>query len=475
MDTKDLTIAKVKEGILGGDFSAKEIAAEYVSTAKSKNPELNAYISILEESVFDAAADIDRKVASGETVGALAGVPMAIKDNILIKGEKCTAGSKILSDYEAAYNATVITKLKEAGAIIIGKANMDEFAMGSSTENSAFGPVKNPIDIERVPGGSSGGSAAAVAADMALAALGSDTGGSIRQPAAFCGVVGMKPTYGKISRFGVMAMASSLDQIGSFGKTVRDAEAVYGVIKGKDKRDSTSSDEPESFLNLGDMSSVTIGLPDEYFVPGTLDADTETAIGETIKDFERSGAKIKKVSLPHSKYALACYYIIMFAEVSTNLARFDGIRYSRHSDLKTDDLLDIYLSTKGEGFGDEVKRRIILGTFVLSSGYYDAYYAKAQKVRKLIKNDFAEAFKDVDVLLTPVSPTVPFKLGEKTEDPMAMYMSDIFTVPINLAGVPAISIPVAGREGKLPVGFQLIGKHWHDSDLFGLGSYYEGL
>jgi aspartyl-tRNA(Asn)/glutamyl-tRNA(Gln) amidotransferase subunit A len=421
---------------------------------------------------LDRASEIDGKISEGEDIGPLGGVPMAIKDNILIKGEICTAGSKILKNYEAAYDATVISKLKNAGAVFMGKANLDEFAMGSSTENSAYGPTKNPRDIERVPGGSSGGSAAAVAADMALGAIGSDTGGSIRLPASFCGVCGMKPTYGRVSRFGAIAMASSLDQIGPFAKTVEDAQAIYDVLKGKDRYDATSRDMAESQLPLGDMSSITIGLPEEYFVSGSLDEETGKAIEDTINEFRSSGAKIKKISLPHSKYALSAYYIIMFAEVSTNLAKFDGIRYSRGGS-EGGDLLDIYLSTRGEGFGEEVKRRILMGTFVLSAGYYDAYYAKAQKVRQLIRKDFIDAFNDVDVILAPTSPTVPFKFGEKTDDPMTMYLSDIFTVPVNLAGIPAISIPVRGRGDKLPVGFQLMGKHWRDNDLFELGKYYE--
>lgn len=467
-----MTIADLRKSLSDKELSAEEVTKSYIASAKEKNPEINAYLRLLNEGALIKAEEIDRKIAAGEEVGPLAGVPFAIKDNILIKGELCTAASEILKNYEASYDATVITKLKNAGAVFIGKTNMDEFAMGSSTENSAFGVTKNPRDPERVPGGSSGGSAAAVAADMALAALGSDTGGSIRQPAGFCGVVGMKPTYGRVSRFGVMAMASSLDQVGPFAKTVQDAESVYDVLKGKDKYDATSCDMAESQLSLGDMGAITIGLPQEYYAGG-LDEETEKAIEDTIKEFGSSGVKFKKVSLPHSRYALSVYYIIMFAEVSTNLARLDGIRYSRGENIKGNSLLDIYLSTRGNGFGEEVSRRILMGTFVLSSGYYDAYYAKAQKVRQLIRTDFDNVFNEVDMILAPTSPTLPFKFGEKTEDPVAMYLSDIFTVPVNLSGLPAISIPVRGREGKLPVGFQLIGKRWHDSDLFEMGKYYE--
>jgi aspartyl-tRNA(Asn)/glutamyl-tRNA(Gln) amidotransferase subunit A len=307
---------------------------------------------------------------------------------------------------------------------------------------------------------------------MALGAIGSDTGGSIRLPASFCGVAGMKPTYGRVSRFGLMAMASSLDQIGPFGKTVSDVEEIYSVIKGADKRDATSKDAGESQLPLGDLSSITVGIPDEYFSGEGLDKDTAEAMDEVMKSLSSTGIKFKKIGLPHSKYALSTYYIIIFAEISTNMSRFDGIRYSR-GDSAEGDLLDIYMKTRGRGFGEEVKRRILMGTFILSAGYYDAYYAKAQKVRQLIRKDFIEAFKQVDVILSPTSPTVPFKFGEKADDPVQMYLSDIFTVPVNLAGLPAISIPAKGRDGKLPVGFQFIGKHWHDNDLFQLGKFYE--
>ncbi|MCK9187123.1 MAG: Asp-tRNA(Asn)/Glu-tRNA(Gln) amidotransferase subunit GatA [Candidatus Colwellbacteria bacterium] len=472
MDKNILSIKDVRDGIVSGDFSAEEVTSEFLKEAKQKNQEINAYISIREEEAIASAKEIDEKIKAGEDAGPLCGAPLAIKDNLLIEDEVCTSASKLLKDYVSAYDATVIKKLRTAGAVFLGKANMDEFAMGSSTENSAFGPTKNPVDTERVPGGSSGGSAAAVAGRMALGAIGSDTGGSIRLPASFCGVVGMKPTYGRVSRFGLMAMASSLDQIGPFGKTVADAEEIYSVIKGADKHDATSRNAGESQLNLGDPSSITIGIPDEYFSGTGLDDETSKAMQETVDFFRSAGMKIKKINLPYSKYALSAYYIIIFAEISTNLARFDGIRYSRGSNNGS--LFDIYMKTRGAGFGEEVKRRMLLGTFVLSAGYYDAYYAKAQKVRQLIKRDFIEAFNQVDVILSPTSPTVPFKFGEKSDDPVQMYLSDIFTVPVNLAGLPAISIPVKGRVDKLPIGFQLIGKHWHDSDLFSLGKYYEG-
>jgi aspartyl-tRNA(Asn)/glutamyl-tRNA(Gln) amidotransferase subunit A len=468
MNKETLTIGELRDGIISGAMTAEETAAEYLAEAEAKNPEINAYISIRKEKALAEAKNIDEKIKSGEKPGPLCGVPMAIKDNILIEGEICTSGSKILKDYVSAYDATVIKKLREAGAVVIGKANMDEFAMGSSTENSAYGTVKNPRDTALVPGGSSGGSAAAVAANMALGALGSDTGGSIRLPAAFCGVVGMKPTYGKVSRFGLMAMASSLDQIGPFGKTVSDAEEIYSAIKGADRMDSTSRDAAET----AGSGTMTIGIPKEFFSGEGLDKDTSEAMEAAINSFRSAGMKIKEVSLPAAKYALSTYYVIMFAEVSTNLARFDGIRYSRGGG-GDDTLLEIYMKTRGVGFGDEVKRRILMGTFVLSAGYYDAYYAKAQKVRQLIREDFTRAFATVDAIFSPVSPTVPFRIGEKADDPLQMYLSDIYTIPVNLVGLPAISIPVKDREGKLPVGFQLIGQRFHDSDLFRLGKIYE--
>lgn len=472
MNKETLTIKELRDGIASGTITAEEASAEYLAEAEAGNPEINAYISIRKEKALSEAKKMDEEIRSGKKPGALCGVPMAIKDNILMEGEVCTSGSKMLKDYVSAYDATVIKKLKSAGAIIIGKANMDEFAMGSSTENSAYGTVRNPRDKTLVPGGSSGGSAAAVAANMALGALGSDTGGSIRLPAGFCGVVGMKPTYGRVSRFGIMAMASSLDQIGPFGKTVADAEEIYSVIKGADGRDSTSRDAAESQIAIGTPSSITIGIPKEFFSGEGFDKETAEAMEAAISSFRSSGMKIKEVSLPTAKYALSVYYIIMFAEASTNLERFDGIRYSRGGDIN-DTLLEIYTKTRGAGFGDEVKRRILMGTFVLSAGYYDAYYSKAQKVRQLIREDFTKAFAEADVIFSPVSPTTPFRIGEKTEDPLQMYLSDIFTIPVNLAGLPAISIPVKNREGKLPVGFQLIGKHWHDSDLFNIGKLYE--
>ena len=476
----DLTIKKFRDGLLAKKFSALEVAQAYFARIKEQDKKVHAYLSTAEESALKEAEQVDLMVAKDEPIGPVAGVPLAIKDNILIQGLPATAASKILEKYVASYDAGVIKNLKSGHAIFLGKTNLDEFAMGSSTENSAFGPTHNPHDLTRVPGGTSGGSTAAVADHMALGALGSDTGGSIRQPASLCGVVGMKPTYGAVSRSGVIAMASSLDQVGPIAKTVEDAAILFKAIAGRDPMDATSADMPHSERSaepkLEVVRELKIGLPEEYFVPGT-DAVVSAAVEETIEKLKTLGLTFKKVSLPHAKYALPCYYIIQPAEVSANLARYDGIRYERNTrgESKVMNLKDLYLETRGKGFGIEPKRRSILGTFVLSSGYYDAYYEKAQRVRQLIKQDFDEAFKKVDVLLTPTSPTPAFKIGEKADDPLAMYLSDIFTVSVNLAGLPGISIPTKQNwaAGELPIGFQLIGKKWHEADIFGIGQFYE--
>ncbi len=475
MDFKGLTIKKFHEGLIKKEFSALESTQAYFKEIEKKDGEIGAYLSLNKDLAVRRAEEADLKVAKNEPVGMLSGAPLAIKDNILIEGLPATAASKILKDYTASYDATVIKKLKSSGAVFLGKTNLDEFAMGSSTENSAFQKTKNPRDLERVPGGSSGGSVAAVAADMAMAALGSDTGGSIRQPANFCGVVGLKPTYGAVSRYGLIAMASSLDQIGPITKTAEDAAILFKEISGKDEFDSTSVgiEYGEELINpnFGKIKKLKIGLPKEYFIKG-LNKETQKAVQETIENLKKSGFEFKEISLPHTKYALSCYYIIMPAEVSANLARFDGIRYSQMSGVRGQmSLKDIYFKQRGLGFGDEVKRRIILGTFVLSHGYYDAYYSKAQKVRQLIKQDFDKAFQEVDVILTPVSPTPAFKIGEKTSDPLQMYLEDIFTIPVNLAGLPAVSIPT--RTNGLPVGFQLIGKPFREADILGIGQLYE--
>ena len=499
MNLKNLTIKKFHDGLIKKEFSAMEMTQKFFDFIGKKDKDICAYLYESKDLAARQAEEVDIKIAKNEEVGMLAGVPLAFKDNLLIEGIQATASSKILKDYKASYDATVIKKLKSAGSVFLGKTNCDEFAMGSSTENSAYQITKNPHDLTRVPGGSSGGSAAAVAADMAVAALGSDTGGSIRQPAALCGVVGLKPTYGAVSRYGVIAMASSLDQIGPFAKTVEDAAILFDGIRGYDKRDATSNPKADKFSDellkpdFSRIKNLTVGIPEEYFVEG-LDKEVGAKIESVIEDFRKMGLKIKRISLPHTKYALSCYYIIMPAEVSSNLERLDGIRYGTRQ--KADSLVELYKRNREEGFGPETKRRILLGTFVLSSGYYDAYYAKAQKVRRLIADDFEKAFKEVDVILTPVTPTTAFKIGEKTDDPLAMYLSDIFTIPVNLAGVPAISIPVRGPRGlnadnadkikkvsvvsqsqrksaMLPVGFQLIGRHWGEADILGLGQLYE--
>ena len=483
MDIRDLTIKKFHQGLIDKQFSAFEITQAFFDYIEKKDQEIDAYLRLTKDLALSQAERVDVDLAEGKDLGTLAGVPLAIKDNILIEGEFVTAGSKILENYRAAYDATVIKKLKEAGAIFLGKTNLDEFAMGSSTENSAFKITKNPHDLERVPGGTSGGSAAAVASDMAVAALGSDTGGSIRQPASFCGVVGLKPTYGAVSRYGLIAVASSLDQIGAITKTIEDAAILFKEISGRDDLDSTSIDVKygEELLNpkLEDVKKLRIGIPKEYFIEG-LDKKVSSAIEEAIKLLKSLKIEFKEISLPYTKYSLSAYYIINPAEISANLARFDGIRYARIPNVVSagSSLKDIYFNQRGRGFGPEVKRRIVLGTFVLSSGYYDAYYTKAQKVRRLIKEDFDRAFKEVDVILTPVSPTPAFKIGEKVDDPLAMYLSDIFTIPVNLVGLPGLAIPVKKYKidsGELPVGFQLIGKPFRETDILGIGQYYEKL
>jgi aspartyl-tRNA(Asn)/glutamyl-tRNA(Gln) amidotransferase subunit A len=465
-----LTIIQAHQGLKSRDFSAVELLTAVLEQVKKKDKQVHAYLTLTEDLALEQAKKVDEKIKNREEIGILEGIPVAIKDNILVEGVKCTTASKILENYIAPYEATVIKKLKKAGAVIIGKTNLDEFAMGSSTENSAFGPTRNPHDLERVPGGSSGGSAAAVAADECIYALGSDTGGSIRQPACFCGVNGLKPTYGRVSRYGLMAMASSLDQIGPITKTVEDAQIVLETISGKDEMDSTSIDKKYEIRNTKyEIRNLKIGLPKEYFIKG-LEPAVEKIIKKAISQFEEMGAEIIEVSLPHTEYALACYYIIMPAEVSANLARYDGIKYGLSE--KGKNLLEVYLRTRQHGFGDEVRRRIMLGTYTLSAGYYEAYYLKAQKVRTLIKQDFEKAFEKVDLLMAPVSPTSAFRIGEKIDDPLKMYLSDIYTVPINLAGLPALSLP-CGQIGQLPVGLQIIGQHFDEEKILAVAHLYE--
>ncbi|MBI2023061.1 Asp-tRNA(Asn)/Glu-tRNA(Gln) amidotransferase subunit GatA [Candidatus Giovannonibacteria bacterium] len=465
-----MAIKEFHEKLKNRKTSAREAVSGYLEKIKKENSVLNAFLEVFEEEAMRGAEEVDSRIASGEEPGGLWGVPIAVKDNILIKGNIASASSKILGNYRAAYDASVITKLKKAGAIFIGRTNMDEFAMGSSTENSAYGPTKNPLDTKRVPGGSSGGSAAAVAAEMSMAALGSDTGGSIRQPAAFCGTVGLKPTYGAVSRSGLIAMASSLDQIGPITQTVEDAEILFNAIKGKDIYDATSTEKNTS--RKPEDAKMKIGIPEEYFAEG-LDGRIRDTIDNLIEKM-KGRFSFREISLPHTKYAVSCYYIIMPAEVSSNMARFDGIRYGARKHGR--DLAEIYKKSRGEGIGLEVRRRILLGTYVLSHGYYDAYYMRAQKVRTLIKKDFDEAFKEVDLIISPTTPTLPFNIGEKSSDPLSMYLSDIYTISANLAGVPAISVPGGNIEdgGKdFAVGVQLVAPRFMENLLFEAGKAVE--
>ncbi len=450
--------------LLAGEVACESIVEEHLHRIRA-GASLNAFLDVYDDDALARAREIDRRVAAG-TAGPLAGMVVAVKDVICVKGRRVTCGSRMLESFEAPYDATVIEKLRKADAVVIGKTNMDEFAMGSSNENSAFGPVKNPCDPERVPGGSSGGSAAAVAAGLAMTALGTDTGGSIRQPAALCGVVGLKPTYGRVSRYGLVAFASSFDQIGPFADSVREAADVLSAIAGHDPKDSTSADIPvpdyAAFLT-GTVSGLRVGIPKEYFPPG-LDPEIREAVMKKVGLLEKAGASVMEVSLPHTDYTIATYYILTMAEASSNLARYDGARYGRRAP-GVKDLQDLYVRSRSEGFGDEVKRRIMLGTYVLSSGYYDAYYRKGQKVRRLIRDDFDRAFRDVDLLVTPTTPTTAFRFGEKTEDPLTMYLSDIYTVSANLAGLPGISIP-CGRDVKnLPIGLQILGRRFDEETI----------
>jgi len=464
-------IAQIHQSLIKKEFSALELCQKYLERIKKFDQKIKSFLTLSEDLAISQAKKIDEMISQGREIPILAGIPCAIKDIILIEGLKCTAGSKILENYVAPYDATVIKRLKENGAVILGKTNLDEFAMGSSTENSAFFKTKNPLDLKRVPGGSSGGSAAAVAADLCALALGSDTGGSVRQPASFCGIVGLKPTYGAVSRYGLIAFASSLDQIGLMTKTVEDCEIVFDVIKGKDEMDSTSIELPITNYQLP-INELKIGIPKEYFVEG-IDPEVEKLIKEAIKEYEKRGVEIQEISLPHTRYALPTYYIIATSEASANLARYDGIKYGM-SNVKSQisNLLDVYLNTRGGGFGPEVKRRIMLGTFSLSAGYYEAYYKRAQKVRQKIFEDFEKAFKNVDAIFTPVSPTPAFKLGEKIDDPLKMYLSDVFTVSASLAGLPAISIP-CGKTKGLPVGLQIIGKPFSEKLIFEIAKIYD--
>jgi len=456
-----MTIKELSRGLSNGDFSSLDLTNYFLN----KEDDVSAYISKLKKSALEQAKKADERIKSGER-GELLGIPMAVKDNIMIKGVKCTSASLALKDYIPPYDATVIKKLKEAGVVFLGKTNLDEFAMGSSTESSYFGVTLNPCDKTRVPGGSSGGSAAAVASGLTVSALGSDTGGSIRQPAAFCGVVGLKPTYGSVSRYGLAAMASSLDQIGVISKNVEDAEIVFKSIFGRDVMDSTSADYSFKDIDVN-KSELKIGIPKEYFVDG-MDQAMKEEIEQAIKDLN---VDVVEISLPHTKYALSAYYIITSSEVSSNMGKYDGLRYG-FSDNSAKDLIDSYFKNRGGGFGKEVKRRIILGTHTLSAGYKDAYYQKALEVRHLIRQDFLDAFKSVDLIITPVSPSFPFKIGEKITDPLEMYLLDIFTVTINLAGLPALSMPCS-KVNNLPVGIQIIGKHFEEAKILSAAKQFE--
>lgn len=474
MDLTGLTIDSARSAVAERRTSATSLAEAFYAKIEGDDPTIGAYLILAKERALAKAAEIDRLAEKGENLPPLAGVPVGIKDVLVTKGVRTTAGSKILGNYIPPYDCTAVARLEAAGAVVLGKLNCDEFAMGSSNENSAFKPVHNPRDLSRVPGGSSGGSAAAVASDMAVATLGSDTGGSIRQPASFCGVVGLKPTYGRVSRYGLIAFGSSLDHIGPFGKTVKDAAIMLRTIAGRDPMDSTSAELPvPDYVAEFDkpVKGMKIGVAKEYFGEG-LDAEVRAAVETAIQKLAKLGCEIVEVSLPHTKYAIPAYYLVATAEASSNLARFDGVRYGfRAKGVRS--LSEMYRRSRNEGFGAEVKRRIMLGTYALSAGYYDAYYLKAQRVRTLLTRDFEEAFKKVDAIVAPTCPTAAFKLGEKVDDPLAMYLADIYTVTANLAGIPGISIPVGTNKEKLPIGMQIFGKHFAESTILRVANAYE--
>jgi aspartyl-tRNA(Asn)/glutamyl-tRNA(Gln) amidotransferase subunit A len=470
------TVRAIRDQVAGGDVSAVEVCREHLARIEAINPQLNAFNTVAADRALDRAADVDRRRAAGEKPGPLAGVPVALKDNLCLRGVRTTASSRILDRYLPSYDATVVRRLEDAGAIVVGKTNCDEFAMGSSNENSAYGPVRNPWALDRAPGGSSGGSAVSVAARLVPLALGSDTGGSIRQPAALSGVVGLKPTYGRVSRYGLIALASSLDQIGPFTRTVADAAVALAQLAGVDPADSTCVDEPvpDYIAALtGDVRDIRIGVPRRFIAEG-VDEAVLRAFDAALDVLRDAGARLVDVELPHARYAVPVYYLVMTAEASSNLARYDGVRYGhRATDAKT--LREMYSRTRDEGFGPEVKRRVMLGTYVLSAGYYDAYYLKAQQVRTLLRRDYEQAFQAVDVVAVPTSPTPAFRLGEKTSDPLQMYLADIFTVSANLTGSPALSLPCGFADGELPVGLQLTGRMFDEATLVRVGDAYERL
>ncbi|MGA9587639.1 MAG: Asp-tRNA(Asn)/Glu-tRNA(Gln) amidotransferase subunit GatA [Terracidiphilus sp.] len=464
---KPKTLFELRGGIASGRMKATDLATSYYARIEQVNPTLNVFLSLTRDRALAQAAKVDAAAAKGDPLGPLAGIPVGIKDVIVMRGAPATAGSKILKGYHPPYDATVVEKLDAAGAVLLGKLNCDEFAMGSSNENSAYGPVRNPVDIDRVPGGSSGGSASAVAANMAVATLGTDTGGSIRQPASFCGVVGVLPTYGRVSRYGLVAFASSLDRVGPFAANVRDAATLLSVIAGHDHCDATSSPAPvPDYAAESDKGAegLRIGVPAEYFGEG-LDPEVRERIETGIESLKKAGCTVKPVSLPHTRYAIPTYYLVATAEASANLARFDGVRYGYRSPSSAT-LSDMYCHSRDEGFGAEVKRRIMLGTYALSAGYYDAYYLKAQKVRRLLADEFLRTFAEVDAIVTPTAPTPAFKLGEKTGDPLAMYLADIYTVTASLAGICGVTVPCGTTKAGLPVGMQVLGAHLNEATAF---------
>ncbi len=474
MDLNLLTVASTSTAVAERTITATKLAEGFYKKIEAEDGEVRAYLTLAKERALEQAARIDTLAGKGDPLPPLAGVPVAIKDVMVTRGVRSTAGSKILGNYIPPYDATAVRRLEEAGAVILGKTNCDEFAMGSSNENSAYGPVRNPRDKSRVPGGSSGGSAASVAAGTAVAALGSDTGGSIRQPAAFCGVVGLMPTYGRVSRYGLIAFASSLDHIGPLTKTVKDSALILRHIAGRDPLDSTSAEVPVPDYAAEiekPVEGLRIGIPKEYFGEG-LDAEVRAAVENVIAKLQEAGCQAVPISLPHTRYAVPTYYLVATAEASSNLARFDGVRYAyRSKTAKT--LAQMYRNTRDEGFGPEVKRRIMLGTYALSAGYYDAYYLKAQKVRTLLTRDFENAFQSVDAVVTPTTPTPAFRLGEKADDPLAMYLADIYTVTADLVGIPGISVPCGKSKDGLPIGVQILGKHFDEATILRLGHVVE--
>ncbi|HET7317493.1 MAG TPA: Asp-tRNA(Asn)/Glu-tRNA(Gln) amidotransferase subunit GatA [Nitrospirota bacterium] len=474
MELYERTIHELHDMLVKGETTSEAVTESVLDRIAAVDGKVKAYITVTEDVARALAKEADKKIKAGDTSSPLLGIPVAVKDNMCTEGIRTTCASKILGRFVPPYDATVVRNLKKAGYVLCGKPNMDEFAMGSSTENSGFFVTKNPWDLERIPGGSSGGSASAVAAGECIGSLGSDTGGSIRQPAACCGVVGLKPTYGRVSRYGLVAFASSLDQIGPITKDVTDSALLMNVIAGHDEKDSTSANIPAPDFTRAlrkDVKGMKIGLPKEYFIEG-MDSEVERAVRDAVKTLEGLGAKVVEVTLPHTDYAVATYYILATSEASSNLARYDGVKYG-HRTSSPKDLMDMYMKTRDEGFGPEVKRRIMLGTYALSAGYYEAYYKKGQQVRTLIKRDFEEAFKTVDVIATPTAPTAAFKIGEKTTDPLQMYLSDIFTISVNLAGIPGISLPCGFTSANLPIGLQLLGRHFDEESILHAAFAYE--